>query len=77
MGKTNTYSEARQNLAYVLDQAETDGEVRIIRKNGKAFVIKPEKPARSPLDVPGVKLSITADEIVKIVREGRERGYKG
>ncbi len=39
------------------------------------YVIRPESPSRSPLDVPGIKLNLTADEIVKIVREGRERGY--
>jgi prevent-host-death family protein len=75
MGKTYTYSEARQNLSSVLDQAEQDGEVRIIRKSGKIFVIRPDSPSRSPLDVPGIKLNLTADEIVNIVREGRERGY--
>ena len=75
MGKTYTYSEARQNLSSILDQAEQDGEVRIIRKNGQAFILRPEKKAKSPLDVPGVKVNITADEIVRIVREGRERGY--
>ncbi len=75
MIRTYTYSEARQNLSTVLDQAEAEGEVRIIRKNGQAFVIKPERPSNSPLDVPGVKLNLTADEIVRIVREGRERGY--
>ncbi len=75
MGKTYTYSEARQNLSSVLDQAEQDGEVRIIRKSGKIFVIRPDSPSRSPLDVPGIKLNLTADEIVNIVREGRARGY--
>jgi prevent-host-death family protein len=76
MGKTYTYSEARQNLASVLDQAEQDGEVRIIRKSGKIFVIRPDSPSRSPLDVPGIQLNLTADEIVNIVREGRARGYE-
>ncbi len=73
MGKTYTYSEARQNLASVLDQAQQEGEVRVVRKNGQVFVIRPEKPAKSPLDVPGVKIDLTADAIVEIIREGRER----
>jgi prevent-host-death family protein len=75
MGKAYTYSEARQNLSSVLDQAEQDGEVRIIRKNGQVFVVRPEKQTKSPLDVQGVKVDITAEEIVHLVREGRERGY--
>ena len=30
-------------------------------------------PASSPLDVEGVDLGVTTDEIVAVVREGRER----
>ena len=68
-----TYSEARQKLATVLEQSRTEGEVRIKRKDGQEFVIKPaEKPA-SPLDVDGIDLEISAEEIVGFVREVRER----
>jgi hypothetical protein len=35
-----TYTEARQNLASLLDQAVRDGEVRIKRKDGQIFVQK-------------------------------------
>ena len=52
-----TYSEARQKLATVLEQAENTGKVLICRKDGKTFALTPEKIAVSPLDVPiGVKL---------------------
>jgi len=68
-----TYSEARQNLASLLDQAAKEGEVRIRRKDGQVFVIKLQPRADSPLDVQAVNLDVTADEIVSIVREGRER----
>jgi len=71
MSKSFTFSEARRSLSSVLDTAEQDGEVRIVRKNGKVFVIHPEKQTKSPLDVPGVNVVITADEIVNLVREGR------
>jgi len=33
-------SQARQNLASLLDQAATEGEVRIKRKDGQMFVVK-------------------------------------
>jgi hypothetical protein len=33
----------------------------------------PEKIASSPLDVPSIKAEVTTDEIVDIIREGRER----
>jgi antitoxin Phd len=68
-----TYSEARQKLASVLEQAETTGKVLIRRKDGRTFALVPEKVASSPLDVPCVKAKITTQEIVDIIRAGRER----
>lgn len=67
-----TYSEARQNLASLLEIAQRDGAVRIRRKDGKSFVLQPESRKGSPLDVEPVKMDVTTDEIVRIVREGRE-----
>jgi PHD/YefM family antitoxin component YafN of YafNO toxin-antitoxin module len=75
MKKTYTFSEARQKFATVLDTAEQTGEVRVIRKNGSIFVIRPEKRKRSLLDVEGIDVDIPAEEIVRIIREGRERPY--
>lgn len=68
-----TYSEARQNLASLLEIAQRDGAVRIRRKDGKSFVLQPESRKGSPLDVEPVKMNVTTDEIVRIVREGREQ----
>lgn len=68
-----TYSEARQKLAVVLEQAESSGKVLIRRKDGRTFALIPEKMAASPLDVPTIKACVTTAEIVDIVREGRER----
>ncbi len=68
-----TYSEARQNLASLLDIAQRDGAVRIRRKDGQSFVLQPEVRRGSPLDVEPVKINVTTDEIVRIVRKGRER----
>ena len=69
-----TYSEARQKLAEVLEQAESSGKVVIRRKDGRTFALIPEKRLTSPLDVPSAKADITTQEIVDIIREGRERG---
>ncbi len=44
-----TYSEARQKLALVLEQAESTGKVLIRRKDGRTFALVPEKLASSPL----------------------------
>ncbi|MCF8039093.1 MAG: type II toxin-antitoxin system Phd/YefM family antitoxin [Desulfohalobiaceae bacterium] len=68
-----TYSEARQKLAMILDQAENTGKVIIRRKDGRTFALVPEKIVSSPLDVPTIKAKITTQEVVDIIREGRER----
>ncbi len=68
-----TYSEARQKLAAILDQAENSGKVMIRRKDGRTFALVPEKVASSPLDVPSIKAEITTQELVDIIREARER----
>ena len=68
-----TYSEARQKLAMVLEQAEDTGKVLIRRKDGRTFALVPEKISSSPLNVPSIKARITTQELVDIIRAGRER----
>lgn len=68
-----TYSEARQKLATVLEQSRIKGEVWIKRKDGREFVVKPVAKSESPLDVEGIDLEISADEIVGFIREVRTR----
>ncbi len=67
------YSEAHQNLSGVLDEAESSGKVIIRRKDGKTYVIIPERLKKSPLDVASVSAKITSKEIVSIIRDGREK----
>jgi prevent-host-death family protein len=71
--KVYTYSEARQRLAALLERARREGSVRIRRRDGQTFVVQPEPSVDSPLDVRGVNLDLTRDEIVQIVREGRRK----
>jgi len=69
-----TYSEARQKLAFLLEQSEKTGKVLIRRKDGTTFSLVPErKVSSSPLDVPSIKTDITTAELVSLIREGRER----
>jgi len=68
-----TYSEARQNLATLLDQAEASGKVIIRRKDGRSYALIPETLSTSPLDVPSIQSTLSSQEIVEIIREGRER----
>ncbi len=69
-----TYSEVRQKLARVLEQAESMGKVLIRRKDGRTFALVPEQLRSSPLDIPSIKADISTEEIVSIIRKGRERG---
>jgi len=71
--KVYTYSEARQKLAKLLNEAREEGAVRIRRRDGQEFVLRPAVETDSPLDVEGLELDWTRDEIVAAVREGRER----
>ena len=69
-----TYSEARQKLASVLKHAESTVKVLIRRKDGRVFALMPERQVKtSPLNVPSIRAKITTEEIVNMVREGRER----
>jgi antitoxin (DNA-binding transcriptional repressor) of toxin-antitoxin stability system len=72
--KVYTYSEARQRLAQILDEAKAGGEVRIKRRDGTEFAVRPVRKGRSPLDVPGVDSDVTAEDILVAIRESRERG---
>lgn len=69
--KEFTYSEARQRLAMLLERARREGAVRIRRRDGQVFVLRPEQLTGSPLDVPSLKLQISRDEVLAAVREGR------
>ncbi len=71
--RTYTYTEARQQLAALLDRAAREGEVRIKRKDGSEFTLRPAPRSASPLEVGAVDSDLTAAEIVAAVREGRER----
>lgn len=68
-----TLSEARQRLAAVLEEAQRKGAVRIKRRDGSEFEIAPVRPKASPLDVEGVDLDLSAEEIVSAIRETRAR----
>ena len=75
--KVYTYSEARQRLARVLDEARTGGEVRIKRRDGSEFAVRPVAPGKSPLDVPGVDTGLERTDILAAIRESREREPSG
>ena len=66
-----TYSEARQDLASLLETAMMDADVLNRRKDGQVFVVRPQTQFDSPLDIERLNLGITANEILEFIQEGR------
>lgn len=73
--KEYSFTEARQHFASILEEAKKEGVVCIKKKNGEAYHIKPVISKKSPLDIKGVSVGISSQEIVDIIRSGRERNY--
>ena len=71
--KEYSFTEARQNFASLLDEAQQNGAVCIRKRNGEAFYVKPAMTKESPLDIAGIDLQVTRDDIVDTVRESRKR----
>lgn len=69
--KVYTYSEARQKLAQLLDEARVEGSVQIRRRDGQSFIVQPARSGASPLDVPGIATDLTTAEILGFIEEGR------
>ncbi len=75
--KAYTYSEVRENFASVLEEAERDGAVEIRGRDGAVFRLSPApKSQSSPLDVPGVKVGMSTQDLVADVREERQRSRR-
>ena len=70
--KIYTYSQARQKLAEILNQARSE-DVLIRRRGGDMFRITAEVRSGSPFDVDGVKTECKASDIVSAIRKVRER----
>ena len=70
---TYTYSEARQNFAAVLDKAKKEGKVLIKKRDGSSFILSPLPLAESPLNVRGINIDLTSQEIIDVLKEVRSR----
>ncbi len=70
--KVYTYSEARQRLADVLNNARNE-EVIIKRRGSEIFSVVFRKSKKSPFDVPGIDTKASTKDILKAVRESREQ----
>ena len=63
----------RDEMRCEQEKAKSEGRVLVKRKDGTVFMIQPVEKPESPLDVEGINLKLTADEIVGMVREIRRR----
>jgi len=72
--KVYTYSQARQKLARLLEEARNEGQVGIKKRDGQTFILKPVKDQGSPLDIKGVDIGLELEDLNSAVRESRERG---
>jgi prevent-host-death family protein len=70
--KVYTYSEARQRLADVLNNARNE-EVIIKRRGSEIFSVVFKKSKKSPFDVPGIDTKASTKDILTAVRESRKR----
>ena len=75
--KEYTFSEARQRLASLLERAQKEGTVRIRKRDGRKFILQPERQTKSPLSVPSINLDMGREEIVEIIRSSRRELKKG
>jgi hypothetical protein len=71
--QTYSYTKADRDFSAIINDAKKNGLAMIQWLDGTLFSLRPEFPEKSPFDVPGEKVDIPRDEIVSIVREGRER----
>jgi hypothetical protein len=71
--KVYTFTQAREHLAAVLEEARQQ-EVIIRRRNGDQFSIVLRQQGTSPFDVPPVRTRATTEDILDAIRESRERG---
>jgi len=65
-------STAKMKLSAILSEAFISGEVKLKDKKGNLFTIKPLNTQKSPLDIEGIGLNMTSEEVIELIKEGRK-----
>jgi len=61
-------------LRVASSEVPTEGQVKFRGRDGREFVIRPERPAHtSPFEVRSVKLPASKNDILEVIRESRAR----
>lgn len=66
------YPDVIRNVRVLFEEAIRKGEARVRWNDGQVLVIRPELSDASPLDIEGIDLGITTNEILECIHEGRE-----
>lgn len=69
--KVYSYSEARQHLATLLNEARREGKVQTRRRDGQVYLVTPAPASGSPLEVPGVSVDLPEGELEALLKESR------
>lgn len=73
--KVYTYSEARQKLSKLLEDARNE-KVIIKKRSGEVYSITYKKPTVSPFDIKGIKTKPKTKDILGAVEESRSKAGK-
>ena len=69
-----SYLEVQDRLSIFLERALTEGQVKFRNRDGRVFVIRPERlPKASPFDIRSADLLLTKTDILEAIQESRAR----
>lgn len=68
-----TVNNVKKKLERLLKISKKEGAVKIKQKDGGIFTLRPDNKNASPLDVEGIDIAISTDEIIEIIRESRKQ----
>ena len=71
MTMSYSYENARQSFDTIFEKVDIDGKVEI-RKNDRLYVLTTVSKKISPLDITGLDMNITREDIVSSIHESRK-----
>jgi hypothetical protein len=71
MTTTYSYEKAKKSFDLVFKKATIDGKVTI-RKDDELYILMPASKNVSPLDIEGVDMDISSNEIIQFIHESRK-----
>jgi len=72
MTMTYSYEKAKKSFDLIFKKAALDGKVAI-RKDNQIYILMPASKNVSPLDVEGVDMGVTSEDIINFIHESRNK----